>query len=57
MDRNFSNNFFRGIMSETFFMKLRLKQFLFIKKTKREHIGENLKDHQKRKLLTCQSEH
>lgn len=38
-------------MSETFFMKLRLKQFL------REHIGENLKDHQKRKLLTCQSEH
>lgn len=28
-------------MSETFFMKLRLKQFL------REHIGENLKDHQK----------
>lgn len=44
-------------MSETFLMKLRLKQFLFIKKTKREHIGENLKDHQKRKLLTCQSEH
>lgn len=53
MDRNFSNNF----LEETFFMKLRLKQFLFIKKTKREHIGENLKDHQKRKLLTCQSEH
>lgn len=40
-------------MLEIFFMKLRLKQFLFIKKIKREYIGENLKDYQKRKLLIC----